>query len=79
MGADCDSAEPLMDTPDSAGILPEGEGGELGLSELFAGFPHPTGHLGGSTHAGLLPDSRALGPGTQSGPQPSISVFWRAV
>lgn len=71
--ADCCSAEPRVEAPDSAGFVAEVEEGEFGLHELFGDFPHPAGYLGGSIHAELLHGSGAVDLGTQSWPQPGSS------
>ena len=73
VGANRDSAGPPAVTPDSEGVVAEGEDGMLSLSELFDGYPHPAGHLGGDPSAGLSPGLGAEGPGTQSRPQPVVS------
>ena len=73
VGADCRSAEPHVEAPDSAGVVAEGEERVLRVVESCAGIPHPAGHLGGSTHAVVFPGWKAVGPGTQSGPQSGMS------
>ena len=73
VGADCRSAEPPVEAPDSAEVVAEGEEGVLRIEESCAGIPHPAGHLGGSTHAVVFPGCEAVDPGTQSGPQPGMS------
>ena len=46
--ADCRSAEPPVEAPDSAGVTAEGEKGVLRAEESCAGIPPPAGHLEGS-------------------------------
>ena len=71
--ADCRSAEPPIEAPDSAEIVAEGEEGVLRVEESCAGIPHPAGNLGGSTHAVVLLGCEAVGLGTQSGSQSGMS------
>ena len=73
VGADCRSAEPPVEAHDSAGVVAEGEEGVLRIEKSCAGIPHPTWHLGGSTHTVVFPGCEAVVPCTQSGPQPGMS------
>ena len=73
VGADCRSAEPPIETPDSAEVVAEGEEEVLRVEESCVGIPHSAGHLGGNTHAVVFPGCEAVGLDTQPGPQPDMS------